>query len=63
VNVPTFVVVNESEYNILALVAKAKANNKKKTCLLITNKKPSCQQQHGKVKVLEINERLADSDS
>jgi hypothetical protein len=30
VNVPTFVVVNESEYNILALVAKAKANNKKK---------------------------------
>ncbi len=35
-NVPTFVVVNESEYNILALVAKAKAkakakaNNKKK---------------------------------
>jgi hypothetical protein len=55
--------MNESEYNILALVAKAKANNKKKTCLLITNKKPSCQQQHGKVKVLEINERLADSDS
>jgi len=51
VNEPTFVVVNESEYNILALVGKAKANNnKKKLAYSLQIKKPSCQQQHGKAK-------------